>query len=199
MRWLHEEKGWELSDGDGDTGWCAGRSSSVQVLEYLKVKGYKFDDWPCEGAARGGHLNVLKWCRSQTPPCPWDEETCAMAASWGHLEVLKWARDQDPPCPWDWRTTQFAAEEGRLEVLKWVRSQDPPCPWDGDACARAAENGQLEVLKWLRDQDPPCPWSRGECKDLATGSEAPYEITAHHQHIIDWIDQEEDWSDCDSE
>ncbi|WZN64592.1 putative ankyrin repeat protein [Chloropicon roscoffensis] len=210
LRWLHEEKGWELSDGDGDTGWCAGRSGSVQVLEYLKVKGYKFDDGPCQGAARGGHLNVLKWCRSQTPPCPWDEETCAMAASWGHLEVLKWLRAQDPPCPWDedtpgnaaraghlevleWTRDQNppcpwimtctdAAAGGQLEVLQWLRAQDPPCPWDEETCAWAAREGHLDILKWLRSQDPPCPWSESICSRAAEGG---------HLEVLNWLRSED--------
>ena len=125
LRWLHEEKGWELSDGDGDTGWCAGRSGSVQVLEYLKVKGYKFDDGPCQGAARGGHLNVLKWCRSQTPPCPWNAETCCEAVGGGHLEILKWARDQDPPCPWSRRQCRgLASQIGPQDIAKWIDQQE---------------------------------------------------------------------------
>ena len=180
---------------------AAAEAGHLEVLKWARSQNppCPWDHSTCYGAAGGGHLEVLKWARDQDPPCPWDVSTCAQAARNGHLEVLKWARDQDPPCPWDWRTTEDAAGEGRLRVLKWVRSQDPPCPWSEGACAQAAENGQLEVLKWLRDQDPPCPWGRRYCKALATGSEDPYEITPHHQHIIDWIDQQEDWSDCDSE
>ena len=86
-----------------------------------------------------------------------------------------------------------------MDVLQFLRSQDPPCPWDEHTCFYAVREGHLEVLKWLRDQDPPCPWGRRYCKALATGSEDPYEITTHHQHIIDWIDRQEDESDCDSE
>ena len=54
-----------------------------------------------DAAARGGHLEVLKWLRSQDDPCPWDEETCYCAALGGHLEVLHWLRSQEDPCPWD--------------------------------------------------------------------------------------------------
>jgi hypothetical protein len=51
----------------------------------------------CAYAARGGHLEVLKWARENG--CPWDEKTCAHAARGGHLKVLKWARENG--CPWD--------------------------------------------------------------------------------------------------
>ena len=226
LRWLVEEKGWKLNK---DTGSRAGLGGSVEVLEYLKFMGYKFDvglqvrrckntwnacdgaargghlkaleflrglDPPCHwdestsfDAARGGHLEVLKWARSQDPPCPWDEDTCVEAARGGHLEVLKWARSQDPPCPWGQCTCSKAALGGHLDVLKWVRGQDPPCPWEEYTCALAAVGGHLEVLKWARSQDPPCPWSRSDCRRVASDS--------NHQHIVKWIDQQEDESDPD--
>ena len=51
----------------------------------------------------------------------------------------------------------------------------------------AANGGHLHILKWARAQDPPCPWSRSECREQASIFE--------HQHVIDWIDQQEDESD----
>ena len=202
LRWLVEEKGWELSVA---TGRWAGWGGSVAVLKYLEESqllrrygvdgqssvttgGYEFDEEDCQWAAFGGHLEALKFLRGLDPPCPWDEETCTKAAKGGHLEVLKWARAQEPPCPWDKMTCSEAAERGHLEVLKWLLDQDPPCPWDKMTCSEAAYGGHLEVLKWLRDQDPPCPWEKTQCKDLASDN--------GHQHIVEWIDrQKEDESD----
>ncbi|WZN67299.1 putative ankyrin repeat protein [Chloropicon roscoffensis] len=271
LRWLMEEKEWKPYHY-----FWAGAGGSVKVLEYLKLKGYKFDESACQGAAEGGHLNVLKflrgldppcpwdkwtctsaageghleivkwlkkqtppcpwsektcawaakgerlevlkWLRAQDPPCPWDAETCAEAARWGRLEVLKWARDQDPPCPWDERICTKAAEGGHLEVLKWLRAQDPPCPWDWGTCAAAAEGGHLDVLKWLRSQDPPCPWDERTCAAAAKGGHLDVLKWARaqdppcswrrsacresasqndHQHIVKWIDQQEDESDAE--
>jgi len=37
----------------------------------------------CEGAARGGHLEVLQWARANG--APWDGWTCAKAAQGGTL------------------------------------------------------------------------------------------------------------------
>ena len=211
LRWLMEEKGWELFFY-GRTVWWAGLGGSVEVLEYLNFKGYKFtkeacegaaiggclkalkflrgldppcpwDEWTCRAAAEGGHLDVLKWARSQTLRCPWDDMTCFEAAYGGDLEVLKWLRRVNPPCPWHERTCEGAAYGGHLEVLKWVRSQDPPCPWGEGTCSRAAEGGQFEVLKWLRAQKPPCPWNRRLCKKEASAY--------GHWHAVDWIDQQE--------
>ncbi|WZN63646.1 putative ankyrin repeat protein [Chloropicon roscoffensis] len=186
LKWLVEEKYWELNLGTGE--W-AGRGGSIEVLEYLCEEGWELDEGVCDGAALGGHLEVLKFLRGLDPPCPWDWETCQEAAEGGHLEVLKWVRDQDPPCPLDELNCAAAAGGGHLEVLKWLRDQDPPCPWDWETCAWAAEGGQLEVLKWARSQDPPCPWSRSWCRETASRH--------GHQHIVDWIDQREDESDVE--
>ena len=43
----------------------------------------------CASAAEGGHLETLKWLRSQG--CPWDADTLAMAANNNHEHVLQWA------------------------------------------------------------------------------------------------------------
>ena len=222
LRWLMEKKGCKLNGG---TGWYAGMGGSVEVLEYLLGKGLKLKVETCQGAARGGHLEALKFLRGLDPPCPWDVYACNEAAerghldvlkflrgldppcpwtAWsctraaeeGHLEVLKWLRDQDPPCPWHSYTCTGAAEFGHLEILKWSRSQDPPCPWHPYACSRAAKGGHLEILKWLRSQDPPCPWYRGECLEEARVS--------GHEHVVKWIDQQEgesalELSDSDSD
>ncbi|WZN63313.1 hypothetical protein HKI87_07g48610 [Chloropicon roscoffensis] len=40
------------------------------------------------GAAKNGHLEVLRWARSQG--CPWHEDVTYAAAKNGHLKVLKW-------------------------------------------------------------------------------------------------------------
>ena len=157
LRWLMEDKGWEPNLYT--VGEWAGFGGSVEVLEYLLERGYALRRGEaCEGAARGGCLEALKFLRGLDPPCPWYGGTCEQAALGGHLEVLKFARGQDPPCPWNRRTCFNAAQGGHLDVLQFLRSQDPPCPWDEHTCFYAVREGHLDVLKWLRDQDPPCPW-----------------------------------------
>ena len=186
LRWLMEEKGWETN---WRTGEWAGMGGSIEAWGYVRGKGYEFNVMASAGAAGGGCLKALKWLRDQDPPCPWDEETCSYAAGGGRLEVLKDLRGLDPPCPWGEHTCTSAVYGGHLEVLKFLRAQNPPCPWNESTCAEAASVGQLKVLKWLRAEEPPCPWSRSECREEASLN--------GHQHIIDWIDQQEDESDAD--
>ena len=166
---------------------------SVEILRWLmEEKGWEQNDEheaDHEGervfwAARGGSIEVLEYLME------WGYEfgnACTGAAREGHLEALKWARDQDPPCPWNEDTCPYAAYGGHLEVLKWARSEDPPVPWDGRTCKAAVDGGNLDVLKWLRAQNPPCPWNRRNCEEAASRN--------GHQHIVDWIDQQEDESD----
>ena len=186
LRWLMEEKEWETN---WRTGFWAGMGGSIEVLEYLNFMGYKFGEGACRGAARGGRLEALQYLRGLDPPCPWSAGTCKQAAEGGHLEVLMWARSQNPPCPWNSRTCTFAAYRGYLEILKWARSEDPPCPWNYMTCGWAAEGGHLDVLKWARSQDPPCRWSRRYCRAEAS--------KYGHQHVVKWIDQQEDESDVE--
>jgi hypothetical protein len=44
----------------------------------------------CVWATTGGNLEVLQWARANG--CKWDLTICATAARFGHLELLKWAR-----------------------------------------------------------------------------------------------------------
>ena len=42
-------------------------------------------------------LQVLRWLRTQTPPCPWDARSCIeLARRAGHTETVKWALEQLP-------------------------------------------------------------------------------------------------------
>jgi len=101
--------------------------------------------WTCIYAAKGGHLKVLQWARSQG--CPWNVYTCRFAAEGGHLEVLQWARsDPTDPCPWDELVCINAALKGHLEVLKWAIEKG--CPYYINAVKHFALNYPL-ILEYL--------------------------------------------------
>ena len=92
--------------------------------------------------------------RAQDPPCPWDSDVCYNAAFGGHLEVLRWARSQGCPWDEDLfphqQATCAAAEGGHLKVLKWLIKEG--CPYDKRECRRYAEYGGEQarnVLEWL--------------------------------------------------
>ncbi|WZN63710.1 putative ankyrin repeat protein [Chloropicon roscoffensis] len=189
LKWLRDQD--PPCPWDAYTCFYAAKGGHLEVLKWARAQEppCPWGEETCSEAASKGHLDVLKWLRAKDPPCPWGESTCCDAALGGQLEVLKWLRAQDPPCPWGEDTCTYAAGGGHLEVLKWVRAQDPPCPWNAETCTEAVREGYLEILKWARDQDPPCPWYRSQCRGLASEND--------HQHIIKWIDQQEDESDAE--
>ena len=38
-------------------------------------------------------MELLRWLRSQSPPCPWSDDLCEVAAENGEDEVLRWAAE----------------------------------------------------------------------------------------------------------
>ena len=137
----------------------ASAGGHMETLKWLRSEGCPWNEMACTRAAEGGHLETLKWLRSEG--CPWDAYACAGAAGHGHLEILKWLRSEG--CPWDEVTCKGAAEGAHLEILKWLRSEG--CPLDAWTCQSAARGGHLEVLKWLRSEG--CPWDEWACMQAA--------------------------------
>ena len=129
---------------------AAARGGHLEKLKEFRADGCPWDASTCGAAAKGGHLEVLQWLRANG--CPWDEKTCEAAAQGRQLEVLQWLRANG--CPWNRWTCAFAAHDGHLEVLQWSRANG--CPWDSITCLWAAEGGHLKVLQWARANG--CPW-----------------------------------------
>lgn len=154
LKWLME-KGATLEPGI-----CAFAASNNdrEIIEWALENGASLDDKiqcpfaykdcsgpynPCEMAASGGHLEMLKWLRQQG--CGWGEQTCTMAAARGHLEVLKWTRSNG--CPWNDLVTTIAARMGQFVVLKWAVENG--CPMDDSIMEHAADSGRIDVWEWL--------------------------------------------------
>ena len=137
-----------------------------------------WDERTCHWAARGGHLELVKWLRAKG--CPWwGILTSSEAALGGHLEMLQWIRAQDPPCPWDSSVCYKAAIKGHLEVLRWARSKG--CPWDERAPCAAAAGGHLEVLKWLIKEG--CPYDKRKCREAAV------EGGERARKVLEWLNE----------
>ena len=111
-------------------------------------------------AARGGHLECLKYLRDECG-CAWDARTCAAAASGGHVEVLSWAVYNNGTykdgCPWDESACAAAVSGGHLNELQWLRREG--CPWDHATAHAAMEYGRSEgdmtIWKWAQNNG--CP------------------------------------------
>ena len=139
----------------------AAEGGHLEILQWARAQGCRWDERTCAWAARNGHLEVLQWARAHG--CRWDEATCAYAANKGHLAVLQWARAHG--CPWDERTCANAAGNGHLAALHWARAQG--CPWNGYTCFYAEECGHPEVLQWALDNG---------CEPLASPCSSEWEV-----------------------
>lgn len=150
---------------------CAGAAKygHLDVIKYARNNGCKWDHHTCDWAARFGHLEVLKWARDNG--CEWTHETCDSAAAFGHFEILKWARENG--CPWTNKTCDLAAIRGRLDIIMWARLNG--CEWSNKTCDYAAENGHLSTLMWARRNG--CEWTHFTCDDAARNG---------HFEILKW-------------
>lgn len=108
------------------------------------ANGANWDEGVCIGAAKNGHLDVLKWLHAHG--APWCENVCAAAAKSGNLNVLKWLHANGAPL--GRMSGAKAAANGHIGVLKWLRANG--APWCEYACAAEAKHGRLDILISLR-------------------------------------------------
>ena len=102
----------------------AARGGHLKVLKYLKSEGVAFDSWICSEAAEGGHIDVLKYLKSEG--MSFDSKTCLLAAFGGRLEVLKWLRSEEGNCPWNIKECLHVANsENHKETVTWIRTLLP--------------------------------------------------------------------------
>jgi len=97
------------------------------------MRGAPWEDSIGPSAARGGHLEVLKWANAVVR-C--DASTCTAAAEGGHLEVLKWACQE--LIPWGEDTFDEAVKNGHFELLRWAHGEG--CKWSINSLRLACVN-----------------------------------------------------------
>lgn len=59
---------------------------NIKMIEYLRSTNndfvqFQWDERVCYLAAIYGYVEILKWLRSQNPPCPWNKKDCISAAT----------------------------------------------------------------------------------------------------------------------
>ena len=152
----------------------AARGGHLELVKHLREKGCEWNESTCTSAAQEGHVHVLEYLR--TNDCPWNSEACLFAASGNQLDTLKWLREHG--CPWDEEVTAAAAQNGHFEMLKWMREHG--CPgWDADLFATAVTYGSLKVLTWLRENG--CPWDE-DATEFAAGCSHPVILKWLHEN-----------------
>ena len=117
-----------------------------------------------------------------------------LAAIIGDLDLIKWLRSQDPPCEWSKKACTAAAWANRWDLLRHLLSMGCPidkegmfgvaaCDPDQD-CLPDSWDGKFEILKWLQ-RDHGCVfgnasisyfeirevvWAAGECSDFPSSA-----------------------------
>ena len=128
-----------------------------------------------ELAAIKGDLDLIKWLRSQDPPCEWSKRACTAAASGNHWDLLLLFVSMSCPIdkggmfgavacdPNSWYYTSLPDSwDGKFEMLKWLSREEQGCVFDGDAmishykevvtdaseCSISPFNALLSLLTW---------------------------------------------------
>jgi hypothetical protein len=127
---------------------------ALSCIKLLRDYGVKWGEGTCEVAARGGHLDVLKYARENG--CLWEVSSpykgmCISAIIGGNVECLKYVQERKCQMPLDNRPCERAAEHGHLEMLKYLRSLG--CALSGETVTLAIKNGHLDCVKYLHEEE----------------------------------------------
>ena len=132
--------------------WLFGETRSTYCRETALAATPRWDGKPRYVAAQGeqnltelaairGDLDLIKWLRSQDPPCEWNKKACTAAAWANHWDLLRHLVSMG--CPLD-KENMFGVVackpriwDGKLDGMERVFWPDS---WDG----------KLEILKWLQ-------------------------------------------------
>ena len=99
---------------------AAAEAGQLEVLKWLKERGFCLKKRVCLVAAKNGYLEVLKWARENGASCEGEHSgEIVSIASLGHLSILRNAIESGGT--FHPNTCKDAAKMGNLEVLKWAR------------------------------------------------------------------------------
>ena len=104
VRWLVQEQDFAM---DPLVMRNAAHSGNLDLVQWLRAEGCKWDVRTSAAAAWRGKLEVLQWLRANG--CPWNHWVCLDAVDNSHVEVLRWARENG--CPWSALIRDRAAAE----------------------------------------------------------------------------------------
>lgn len=144
---------------------AAAVNGRLVFLQWLQRHGCPPNQYVCEQAAAGGHLECLRWAVAQEG-ITLSPGVYVCAARSGDLPLLQWVRAQG--APWTTNVYPAAIDSGNVELIQWVLDQAPSeanvgflldfgDQWRVEAldaaccetaCVEAARNGKLAILEW---------------------------------------------------
>jgi hypothetical protein len=182
LDWIEERFGDMMHDfhSASEISASAAEEGRTSVLSWVLTNEYPIDEDVFELAARGGHLDTLKWLHVHVESTGEEEEgeygaiqarVCVEAARGGHLDVLEWILANGGSVTF--LDFEAAALGGHLSVLEWLLQHSDAVMAHrlqsalvcGNFCAKAAEGGNVAVLRWLRGYG--CVWDTAVCDAAA--------------------------------
>jgi len=158
-----------------------GRLEVLQLAHGMDPADFQFhNEYLCEGAASGGHLETLQWLHRVE--CPFGTTVLEQAADGGHVHVLEWLWGQEG-IEHHHHSFNGAISNGHIPALEWAMENGVLGPWTEGSVStlpeRAAHLGNLDVVKWA----------------VSLGHElSPYTVyraAARNQvHVLRWLVEE---------
>ncbi|AGO84727.1 Ankyrin repeat domain containing protein [Pandoravirus salinus] len=152
------------------------------VAERQKVGAWEWDERTCTEAARGGHIDVLKWALANG--CPHEDRAIYDAAARsGRLDVVEWVHAQG--MRGSTHLWEYAVRSGSLDMLRWIDAHNadhcvhPDVIYyhdKGIVCTAAVRIGRIDILEWARTRG--CAWTPKTCAAAAG---------AGHINVLVWL------------
>jgi hypothetical protein len=185
----------------------AATAGSVQMLQWLKKRGFLLRDYTSVAAASRPHsMPVLRYLHESG--CEWHKDCCGKAGAAGDVaqlqrlcshgavlslsSVYEAARGGSVPVfeflqqqqevavnMLSSKTLLHAALHGQLQLCKWLRAAG--CDWDHTVCTAAAGRYHIGTLRWLHEHG--CPWDAAAiCRQSVYGSVSSIDVL---QYVLD--------------
>jgi hypothetical protein len=124
-----------------------GQYGSKEVLKWAIMHGLQHSECVCEGAARAGRFEYLRYLR-EVLHLDWKRPMVELAAcKQGDLPMMQWVHVRDQP---QHDSCKAAGASGNIDLLAWLHMQHFLTDEYADAaCAGASEAGQLSSIKYL--------------------------------------------------
>jgi hypothetical protein len=139
--------------------WQVAATNKLELLKWAReVKQCEWDEWPINTAADKGNPEMLKYCFSNG--CPYDEEvSCKLAAKGGHLDCVRFLFDKlEPSRETEKVAAVQAAIKGQIDIVKYfVEERKIPDGVKHACMCNTAGFGQLDCLKYLLGEEAKVP------------------------------------------
>ena len=129
-------------------------TNKLEFLKWAReVKHCEWDEETIKTSADKGNLEMLKYCFSNN--CPYDEErSCKLAAKGGHLDCVRFLFDKvEPSRETEEEAAQQAVAFGHINILKYLVEERKISDEVKLLCvANAAGYGRLDCLQYLVEE-----------------------------------------------